>query len=263
MSDDNPVKDMLERMRQNREAQEAENNKLVDNRTQEEREADLAAGLDITQQEVDVHELPESEIKRAPEKQKVRRIPGALFGKGEESQPPKDPWSRVIPELGKIEVTEAERENFYRRFLHGDRQELAVSIEILPGEFFHCVVRSLTPGEKEAIGFAVARIAATYPNANAPKQLLIAEYWTKMEILTRIVRIEGEDWKPFDISITSDELPEESPKIEELIRKARTHFNTDNRYTLLFRALHMAAAKFTILEDALANRDFSNPSGAV
>lgn len=275
MSEETPkLKNLLEEMRANmaqdnggeptEAASEAEAQAKIDETNAMIQQALTEVGPDAT-----IYEIPEGILPVEEEIPKVRRVP--LIGDSQEKEPPKDPWSRTIPELGTIRVSRTEWESYYRNFLLGERHKLLTRIEVLPGEIFECVIQDLTPGEKELLALAVMEIIKTNPIVTGggelgegSRRIIHADNWLKLECVTRILKITGRpEWKPFEIAMQDGMLPEEYPRLAELIKDGRTRFNNNHLFTLLVRSLHLAAVKFTILEDALANRDFTNPAGAV
>lgn len=229
---------------------------------------EINAALTEVGEDATIFEIPAGFVPEEDEDQRAfRRVPA--IGEGVERRPPPDPWSRTVPELGKVTVTAPEWETFYRNFLLGARQKLVTRIQVMPGQYFECVVQSLTPGEKELLALVTAKILKTHPitmEGDSPdevKALLKADYWLKLEVLTRVLSIAGSpDWKPIKLELEEDMLPEEYPKLDALVRASRTRFNNNQIFPLLWRSLHLAAVKFTILEDALANRDFIAPADA-
>jgi len=214
-----------------------------------------------------IYEVPEGILPVAEEVPKVRRVP--RIGGAREAAPPPDPWSRTVPELGTVNVTSAEWEGYYRRFLLGERHKLVTRIEVLPGQVFECVIQDLTPGEKELLALAVMEIMKTNPIVTGggelgegSRKIIHADNCLKLECVTSILKVTGRpEWQPFLLEMGDDMLPEEYPRLAELIKTGRTRFNNSHLFTLLVRSLHLAAVKFTILEDALANRDFTSPAG--
>jgi len=228
---------------------------------------EINSALSDVGEDATIFEIPAGFIPEEEEEHKVRRVPA--MGEGVERRPPPDPWMRDIPELGKVKVSNPEWETFYRNFLLGVRQKLVTRIQVMPGQYFECVVQNLTPGEKELLALAVSKILKVHPitmegdSPDAVKALLKADYWLKLEVLTRVLTITGSpDWKPIALKLEEDMLPEEYPDLDLLVRASRTRFNNSQIFPLLFRSLHLAAVKFTILEDALANRDFTDPADA-
>lgn len=212
--------------------------------------------------------LPEGVVKNPLEDNRIRRVPDFPLGEGVEEAPPKDKWSRLIPELGWVRVTEAEYEAFFRNYLLGNRHVMRTSIQVEPGRYFKCKVQSLPPGEREVLAIATARIVKDsvvlqeIVEKDQVRHLIKADTWLKLEVMTRIIFVEDKDWKHFPIVLDPEALPEEYPDYDQLIRAVRIRFNALHDFALLARSLHQAAVKFTILEDALANRDFTDPAGA-
>jgi hypothetical protein len=233
------------------------------------KEEEMRSALDINGQDQIRIPIPDS-LLSANKPEEIRRVPDGLLGNGIEAEPvTKDRWSRTVPELGLVTVTPNEQESFYRSYLLGDRQKIRTHIQILPGEYFECIVQALTPGEKEVLAIAVSESIKEHPllkdatTADHLRPILRGDHWLRIEVLTRILRVEGRpEWEPYKIELGADMLPEEYPHFKELVRASKVRFHNVQIYGLLLRSLHLAAVKFTILEDALANRDFSESADA-
>ena len=235
-----------------------------------EKQAEMADALDVEGQEHVKIAIPE-ELARSPmDEDRVRRVPGGIFGESEEGSPPEKPdiWMRKVPELGTVRVSEPEYEAFFRNYLLGVRQVVRTKIQVTPGVYFCCKVQALTPSEREVLAIAVSKIVKhsillqELEDSRDVKQVLKTDAWMKLEALVRIVSIEDQPWEHFKIDLGSDMLPEEYPDYDKLVRASKLRFNNSHNFTLIFRSLHQAAVKFTIMEDALANRDFTDPAGA-
>ena len=197
-----------------------------------------------------------------PEKERVRNLAGGLFS-AEEEEAKKDPWSRFVPELGKVEVSEEELTEYTRALLHDTRFTLTIPM-YLGDEPMRIGVRSLYISEREVMALAVSRIAEDYPIKTLHNASLVADYFLKLAVLVQITDIDGKSCDPYDARPESGTLPEKSPKVQELVTMARTRFGEMHqaKLKLLIRALHTFETKQQILEDAYHNRDFPRPGGA-
>ena len=216
-------------------------------------------------QENQTFQIPEDLMdKLTPaEKERVRNTAGHPFQTPGERPPNKDPWKRYVDELGTVEVTELELQEYTRALLFDERFQLPVRLPI--GEqTAEIVVRSLTVSEREVMALALNQIAASYPVASLQNAALIADYFLKMSLLVQVVSFNGQPCMAYDASTAPGELPEKSPKVSELAQLARTEFANYNqgRLRLMIRALHLFETKQTILEDSYFNRDFPRPAGA-
>jgi hypothetical protein len=266
-SDKSELNQMLEEMRAASQA-----NITTDEFSEEEfrrKEEEMRSALDINEQDQIRIPIPDSLLSKDRPKE-IRRVPDGLLGDGVEAPPvTKDRWTRTVPELGTVTVTPIEQESFYRSYLLGERQKIRTHIQVLPGEYFECIVQALTPGEKEVLAIAVSESIKEHPllrdatTADHLRPLLRGDHWLRIEVLTRILRVSGRsEWEPFKIVLGDDMLPEEYPHFKELVRASKVRFHNVQIYGLLLRSLHQAAVKFTILEDALANRDFFESADA-
>jgi hypothetical protein len=215
----------------------------------------VMAGLEIDGQEllaqVPLDEPIEEEIPR------IERDPDVTFKR----EKPKNPWARYFPELGLVEVTEGEKEIFYRQFLNNDRISFPISVNI--GLDRRTVqMRNLTPYEREIVAICVERIVESHPVTKIDKANLANDYLVKLNMILQILAVEGEEWEPYTWLYTPEQLPEETEDVTKLQRIARLRFVNSHRFIHYFRALQLFEIKRTILEDAVANRDFWIPAGS-
>lgn len=197
-----------------------------------------------------------------PEKERIRNMPGGFFP-DTESTPSKDPWIRYDDRLGKVTVSSAELEAYTKALLFDQRFEIPIRLQ-LGDEPFEVVCRSLYVSEKETMALAVAKIAANYPIPTLPSAAVVADYYLKLALSVQLVSINGAPAQAFDARPDEGQLPEESPKVEEMVKFARLAFQNTHEAKLktLLRALHTFEVKQQILEDAYHNRDFPSPADA-
>ena len=209
-------------------------------------------------------EIPEDLISKLspPEKERVRNMPGGLFG-DKEGEGSKDPWSRYDDRLGKVTVNAEDLETYTKALLFDSRFELPIRL-MLGEEPLEVVCRSLYVSERETMALAVAKIAANYPIPTLPTAMVVADYYLKLALTVQLVSVNGQPMTAYDARPDVGQLPEESPKIEEMVKLARLAFQNTHEAKLktLIRALHIFEVKQQILEDAYHNRDFPSPVGA-
>lgn len=198
-----------------------------------------------------------------PEKERVRNVVGGFFGEDEEQPVNRDPWSRQIPQLGTVTVSEEELAEYTRALMHDQRFELTLPV-YLGDEPMLIRMRSLYVSEREVMAQAVNQIAEEYPIKSLPNAAIVADYFLKLAILIQVVSIDGQSNYPYDARPEAGELAENSPKVAELKKLGRTRFGEMHqaKLKLLIRALHIFETKQQILEDAYYNRDFPRPAGA-
>lgn len=198
-----------------------------------------------------------------PEKDRVRNMPGELFSEPEGNPEKQDPWSRYADTLGKVEVTNDELEKYTRSLLFDERFEIPVRF-FLGDEPFEVVCRSLYVSERETMALAVSRIAANYPIPSLPTAAVVADYYLKLALSVQVVSVNGKSFDAYDARPEAGQLPEDSPKIDEMVRLGRLAFQDMHQAKLktLIKALHIFEVKQQILEDAYYNRDFRRPADA-
>lgn len=200
----------------------------------------------------------------APEKERVRNTAQGLFNSPEVSSSEfKDPWSRTLPQLGKVSVSMAELDQYTKSMLFDERFQLPIRLRVgdLP---FVVEARSLYMSEREVMALAVAEVAKNYPVQTIQNAAVVAEYYLKIALLVQIVSVNGKSFDAFDARPEPGTLPENSPKVQELAQLARTRFGEMHQAKMktLIRALHTFETKQQILEDAYHNRDFRPPVDA-
>lgn len=198
-----------------------------------------------------------------PEKNRVRNLPGSIYGSHEEATVVHDPWMRNIQELGQVSVSEEELEEYTRALLHDQRFEINLPL-LMGDEPLNIVVRSLYISEREVIACAVSEVAEKYPIKSLQNAALVADYFLKMAILVQVVSLNGKPMDAFDARPEEGTLPEKSEKVGQLAEMARLKFGQMHQAKLkmLIRALHTFETKQQILEDAYYNRDFRRPAAA-
>ncbi len=210
--------------------------------------------------------IPEDLLKqlKPEEKERVRNLPGGAFA-GEEQKPDSttDPWSRYIPELGKVSVSKTELEEYTRALLFDERFQLPIRL-FFGVQPVQIVVRSLYVAEREVMAMALNKITEMYPIRTIQNAALVADHFLRMSVAVQVVSMDETDMQPLDALPEPGVDPHSSPEVEKLVEAAKHRFSGMHQAKLktLIRALHMFETKQTILEDAYFNRDFQSPVDA-
>lgn len=233
-------------------------------------EDDPLQALDInTHEDIETLTIEGSvEDLKPPEKERLRNVPDN-FEEGEavpDTRTPPNPWSRTLPTLGEVSVSELELEEYTRALMHDQRLELPISLWMGDREII-ARVRSLYVIEKEVMAITTEKVAREYPlfvGEEAGKRIVGAEFSMRACVLVQLVSFDGVDQKPYDARPEEGQLPEKSPKIAELDRLLRLRYANTHQAKLqaMIKAVHIFEVKQTILEDAFHNRDFPRPVGA-
>lgn len=198
------------------------------------------------------------------EKERVRNLPGGAFA-GEEAKPEDkvDPWSRHIPELGKVTVSKSELEAYTRALLFDERFELPIRLFFgsQPVEF---VVRSLYVAEREVMAMALNKVTELYPIKTIQNAALVAEHFLRMSLAVQVVSMDGVSMDPIEALPQPGIDPATAPEVDKLVEASKLRFAGMHQAKIktMIRALHTFETKQTILEDAYFNRDFPSPADA-
>lgn len=173
-----------------------------------------------------------------------------------------DRWTRNIPNLGVVGVTDEEKRVFENSFLHDDRIELPITFKLTVDRSMTVVCRTVYTHEREVIACAVQRLVEEHPMATMATMAVASEFAIRANALVQVVSVGDKKWPAFDLRRRDGEQPAHHPDMDKLVTAARGHFeNLQGRhFALISRALHIFEVKMTILEDALANQDFTLPA---
>ena len=233
---------------------------------------------------IDINTYAEDQVVRIPlnpetikdlqpeEKERILRDP-SLVGEPPPSMVPsvQDPWTRYVPTLGRVTVSDEEREEYLRALLQEQRFEIPIHLTLGKGTPFVVTIRSQYASEKEIVALAVDKVTKDYPirsladNSSGMANMALAlDYYLRLSIMTQVTRINGEPQEVFDARTEPNQFPESSPKVGELAAAVRTRFASVHqaRFRLLVQALNTFHTKQLILEDAMVNRDFWQPAEA-
>lgn len=190
----------------------------------------------------------------------LRRTAGPPFDLGEEGPyvPPKDPWTREVPELGTVSVTEEEQRSFWRALLQDDTWRTTVAIEKDGFEPMRYTFRTRSQGLKEIVALAVDKVAEHHPIKTITNLQLTEDYYLRLCLITQLLEIDGKTQKVPDPVLAEGERMEDSPWPDKLAVMARVWFNgwSESRIKMALRALAVFELKLKILEDGSINRTF-------
>jgi hypothetical protein len=205
-------------------------------------------------------DAPAPEALLEEEDQGLRRTAGPPFDRGEEGPytSPKDPWTREVPELGTVSVTEEEQCSFWRALWHDEVWQTTVAIEKDGFEPLRYTFRTRSQGLKELVALAADRVAEQHPIKTIHNTKLVDDYYLRLCIITQLLEIDGKTQNAPDAVLAEGERMEDSQWPDKLAAMARVWFNnwSESRIKMAFRALHVFEIKLKILEDASINRTF-------
>lgn len=205
-------------------------------------------------------EAPAPQVESDDNEDDLRRTAGHPFDRGQEGEfdPSRDPWSRHVPELGKIEVTDEEKVEFWRALWHDDLFTTTVDIRTEGRDPVSFTFRSRTQGTKELVALAVDRVVRTHPIQTISSTQVAYDYYLRLCLMTQLVAINGKPCNPHDATLEQDELAESSPHVDSLAKGVRTFFNnwSESKVMTAYKALHAFEVKLKILEDGSVNRTF-------
>lgn len=180
-----------------------------------------------------------------------------------EIKPETDPWTRRIPQLGVITVTQQERDDYQKALLFDTRFIARIDIPF-GSDQLSVVLQSLYTSEKEVTALAIDQIARNYPVQSINNVGVATTHYFRALILTQVISYGSTVMQPYDARPPAGICAESSPKVAELANLARISFGDMHqaKYKALMKALQIFETKQVILEDAVGNRDFWQPADA-
>jgi hypothetical protein len=177
-------------------------------------------------------------------------LEGPLFQREE----PEDPSSRVIPRLGKVAVSDSDKDEFFRCFLQGVRCQLPVVIDAgeKPRRY---VFRDLSMGEKDLCYELLQHLSKDTAPGLGNRHFNL---YVQARVYLSTVREDDVKWPA---AAEDFNVLDASPA--EFLNVIKNHFANffGARYAALVDAYTIFETRIVILEDAVSNSDFRKPAG--
>lgn len=214
-------------------------------------------------QMIEIDEDPDAEPENAP----VRRTGSGLMSKLGDDQDKRDPWVRIVPGLGRVTVSEADKEAFEDAFFAEQRYRLTIPMKVGKGDrVVEIECRSMLAYERELIARAVIAYSRDESLRSPGAAGLLLDHVTRLNYLMVVVRVGDEAVTPFEVPDEDMDKPvPEASCLQDLQNRAVTVLNRrhPSQVALIAKALRVFEVKCDILEDALINQDFTESADSV
>lgn len=175
-----------------------------------------------------------------------------------------DPWSRIVPGLGKVTATEEHREIYEENFFSNEPISLPIRFSVgkanpKPVEI---ICRTLTPYEREISALAVKYVVDRHQMLTAHAEGVVNEYALRAQMLMVIQRVQNEAWPAYRFEQKKGVWAQHDDAVEKLGKEIHEFFGSrqNRHFQMLAKAVHRFSVICDILDDAEINGDFTDPA---